>query len=1087
MPTNDAVLTLKRQGFFIVTILLELVFVILSLISVSPLIRVVFVFPCLFIIPGMLLLVVLGASTNASLVELSIKAFFVSTILLVLSTAFFLLLYIPLLPITYSATNFGIVMILALISMARNVKVQFRKSSYAFACLVFSSYILVLLFFSFFPRLFSPDETSYIASAVTGISEGLVPPIGIRPHRTELLAFIQGRYFWVYLLCSFIASTGLEGYQAGLLGASFLVLVALASSHLAKEKWVRKTLFLIVCLTPCLFYFSALTLNDLALAFYAVFAVLFFIWSFSKKGNSVSISMTCLLYSVLGLVVLSLIKLNLLVLVVMWLLLVYVLIRYRLYRREARYKFILVLLVLPVLLYELGLDIPYVISVWILQNESLGALFGGFLFVSPAEQLVGWFLAPPWNPDAFTIFSHGITSYLDYFYTLFGPEASNFVFAAVIVSLPLLLLQSPNARKDFRQNILTGVVLLSLALFYFDALGSTYISDVGRLSLWIVPLSIPLALFILRDILKAPSRRNLPPVFLGGLLLFTINLALAIITVGGVWVGFGFEFRLWTIHVVSLQFIALTVILCLIALVKRRNYTRIHFRLGKYVQKEANPKRIVAGLLITLIFINGIYYNSVFIRYSMLFEDHGFSTLSSVLDNHTDDDSLVFANNYIYMRPYVSTSLLHQGLLLPPPATRAELHTLLGSVPNGTLFLISDDEKTTWYEYANDFIRPFAYADFLTATPLNTSTLSNFTSSVLAMTFNDANETLVPDSSGLGNNGTNHGAILITGYDGVALQFNGAQHVSIPDSESLNIRNEIAISFFAAIEEVDPDDHSIILSKGMATTNGSYTISIWNEKIWFSLGDVGSLDLPVEPYLGEWHHFLFTFNGLQMEAYIDGFLVAAKSASGLIRSTSFDVEIGRVTYSSSWHYVGSLDELKISNQSVNTSALFSYNANYAHRIQAIPLPYGQASLFQVDNATSSTGQNAFVRNSQIRIHSNYDVSIETQIESPISENITLLIGSDRFTRVFNSLLTSGLNSLEFYFPVNTSGLYWPYLGQVRLIVIENHKSIYNTLLTAQNTDVMNILLLTSVFGVLVSFCIISYWKFRKSEKMIRRL
>lgn len=1087
MPMNSIISTFKVQGFFVLVIFIEIVYVVLSVVPVLPLIRVILGFPCLFIIPGLVLLLALGSNTKTSLAELSVKAFFVSTIILVLSTTIFLFLYIPILPLTFSATNFCFVITFTSISVARKVKVQLRKSSYPFVCLAFSAYVLLILFFSLFPRLFAPDETSYISSALTGISEGLIPPIGIRPHRTELIALLQGRYFWIYLLCSFVGSTGVAGYQTGFLGPSFLVMIALTSSRFSKERWMRTIIFVIICLTPCLFYFSTLTLNDLALAFYAVFAVLFFVKSFTGKGGTVSISLSYLSYSALGLAVLSLVKLNLLVLVVLWLLLIGVLLRYRLYRAKRRYKILLVIIVLPVLLYELVLDIPYVISVWVLQNEFLGALFGRFLFVSPVEQFIGWFLAPPWNPNAATVFSHGITSYLDYFYCLLSPEASNLVFAAIIVALPLLLLRSPNARKNLRQNLLSGIVLLSLGLFYLDALGSTYISDIGRLSLWIIPLSIPLAMFILLDILKNPSRRNLLPVFLGGLLLLVINLGLTIITVGGVWVGFGFEFRLWTILAVSLQFTALTVILYSHSLIQRKNYTRIRFRLVKFVAKEASSQRIVAGLLIALVMVNGVYYSSVFMRYSMLFEDHGFTTLSSTLDDYTNDDSLVFANNYIYMRPYIDEGLFRQGQLLPPPDDPAGLDVLLGAAPNDTLFLISDDDKTTWYEYANTFVRPFAYAEFLTATPLNTSKLSNLTAPVLEMNFDDFNESIVPDSSGYGNNGINHGGTVVTGYQGNAIQFDSNfQYVTINASTSLDIENEISISFFASIGTFNPNRRSYLLSKGSTSTNGSYEVYVFGTQMFFFLGDIGHLVFPIDSYTGTWHHFLFTYNGLKMELYIDGVLVAAELASGQIRVSPFDLEIGRVI-PDGWHLNGCIDELKISNQYMNGSEIIDFiNTNYATRIQTIPIPHGQASIFQI-KSTNSTGQNTTVTDSQIHIHPNYDVSIEAQIESSYSENITILIGTDRFTRVFVSPLTAGQNNLAFLFQCNTSGLYWPHLGQVRLIVIEDHQLVYNEFLTAQNTNLMNALLLTCALVILVLFSIIPYWKSRRSEKMTREL
>ncbi len=1087
MAANDIISTLKSQGFFIYVILLELAFVVLSLISVSPLIRVVFVFPCLFIIPGLMLLVVLGGSTNTSLVELSVKGFFISTIILVFSTTIFLFLSIPLIPLTYSMTSFGLVITLTCTSLIRKREVQFNKSSFSFVCIALLSYILVLLFFSLLPRLFAPDETSYISSALTGIFDGVIPPIGIRPDRAGLIALLQGRYFWIYLLCSFIGSTGLVGYQAGFLSVSFLIMTALASSLLVKDKWLSSAVFVIVVITPSLFYFSSLALNDLAIAFYAVFAVLFFVRSFSKTESTTSISFTNIIFSALGLVVLTIIKLNILVLVALWVILIVVFLRYRLYRKEPRYKILFTAALLPVLLYELVIDIPYVVSVWFLQNDVLGGIFARFLFVSPVEQIVGWFLAPPWNPSATTIFSHGINSLLDYFYCLLNPESLSLVISAVIVAMPLLLFLSQDFRKEFPQILLSGMLLLSIILFYFHALASTYLSDINRLLLWVTPLSIPLALLILDNIVKEPSLRNLLPVFLGGLLLFLVNLLLTIITVGGVWIGFGFPFRLWTILVTTLQLAALSAILTSLALFKRKNCTKVNISIGKLVTKQTNPKKICTIALISLILVNGVYYHSVYLRYSMLYEDYGFIAMNSALVEHTDSNNLIFANNYIYMRPHISGDIFQKGLLLPPPDTLHDLDRLLETAPANTLFLISDNDKTTWYEYANDFIRPFAYADALTPSPLNVSKLPSLSTPVLVMTFDDANETMVPDSSGYGNNGDNYGATLITGYQGQALEFDGrTQHVTVRASESLNIQNEITISFFAKIEETSFFDNGSIIAKGIASTNGSYDVYVWDNQIRFSLGGVGDITFPIESYINSWHHFLFTYNGQKMELYLDGFLVAAKLANGIIRTSPFDLEIGR-TIPTCCYFNGCVDNLLIANSYANRTTFIDTSTHYAPRIHTISLPQGQANLFQVRNVTANTGQNLTVHSSQINIQGDRSVTIELGLDSHYFENVTILISTDRFTKVYVTPVVPGQNNIEFIFPYNASGLYWPYLSQVRLVIIDGYRLVFNDSLLIQDAGSINLMLSLTLLVVIVLFLSVHYWKSNQGVKGLKNL
>jgi hypothetical protein len=823
-------------------------------------------------------------------------------------------------------------------------------------------------------------------------------------------------------------------------------------------------------------------LNDLAISFYAVFAVLFFVRSFSKTGDNISLNIVNLSYSLIGIIVLTLIKLNLLVFLAMWIILVFIMLKYKLYKLNRKYKILFMAVLLPVLIYELCVDLPYVISVWVFRSSVIGSLFGKFLFISPVEKFVGWFIAPWWNPAAPTLFTRSLVDYIAYFYRILMPESSSLLISAIILALPILIL-ARDMRKEIDKTVLTSLVLLSLCLFYFDALSSASLSDASRYSLWMIPLWIPLALMTLQDKKDGSSFRKFFPVLIVALILLWMNIWLSRET-GGVYVGYGLPSGIWTADAITIQLISMMAILGLVFL--RKDLAKAKLAIGRKLSfvKKVNLKNTVFCLLIILILLNEAYFSSQFMAQSQLYENHGLTTINDVLDNLTDKGSLVFANNYIYMRPYISDKTFEEGLLLPSPDTEAEFLNLIQVVPNNTLFLISNDPATTWYEYGNSYIKNYADNDIITSDKPDMASLLrlNLSDVRLHMTFDDANDTIVPDSSASKNNGLNEGAQVVEGHSGKALHFNGGEYVSIPNNDSLNVQNAITISFLASIEAAEPGEGYMILSKGYAPMNGSYDVFVWDSKIYFELSNTNYLSFPIGEYLGEWHDFIFTYDGEKMEALVDGVVVATESATGAIRPSNYDLELGRDSERKAYYFNGTIDELQLSGEPLNiTEFIETYAKHYAIKVQTITGDTGDSVLFSTVSEEEKVDQSVIVKDSGISINGNRTVTVELQIESPRSLNVTILIATDRFTKVYVTPLNSGLNYVKFQFDYlvdpswyEAGGLYWLHLDQTRLIVIDDYGVSYNKFFTVQNLDLMNVFLLTLLLGILATYLLISF-------------
>jgi len=1075
----------------------ELIFFGFSLAAMPPLLMVMIAFPAMFIIPGIMLLAILRKGIYTNALQLVVEGFFISTVMAVMLTSIMLAADLSLTSFNYSIVALSFVSILTIIGFAQKMEVHASKNDLLRLALVFIVYVVLIIFLIAIPRLFTPDENNYISSARMGILDGAIPPItGIDSNASGVKALLAGRCFWTYLLASFLGSTGLPAYQAGLIGAGFLIMTALASSLMVKNKWLSTVVFLAVTINPLLFFFSNLALNDLALSFYTVFAVLFFVRSFSKTGNNISINIVNLSYSLICVIVLALIKLNLLVFLAMWIILVCIMLKYKLYKLNRKYKILFMAVLVPVLVYELCLDLPYVISVWIFRSSEFGYLFGKFLYISPIERLAGWFIVPWWNPTASTLFAKSSVTYLDYFTRILMPESSSLLISAVILALPIFIMRW-DMRKELDKIVLTSVVLLSLSLFYFHAVSSVNLSDASRYSLWMIPLWIPLALMTLKDITDCSSFRKFFPVLLASLLLLGINIYISRET-GGVYVGYPLNYRIMTIDAIMVQLISMIVIIGLVFLRNELSAVRSALSRKLPLVNVATLRNTMFCLLIVVMLLSEIYFTTLFVSQSQLCESHSFTAIDEVISNFTGKESLVFANNYIYMRPYLNANMFEEGLLLPPPATREELFELIEVAPNNTLFLISTDSSTTWLEYGNTYIKSYTQFDVITPEKPSVFKLPklNLTEPpILLMTFDAANSTTIIDSSNYHNDGSNHGALPVEGYYGDALRFDGKGYVSISANDIPRVHDGLTISFFANISQAEPSRGYMILSKGYATSNGSYHIFVWDGNLIFSIGKYDNVDrylsVPAEKFLGDWQHFIFTYDGEAIRLFVDGVLVDSKSAQGPIRASDYDLEIGRDSERKSYCFIGAIDELQISNKTLNQLDLVeSYFDSFALRICKVSLAKGEVSIFKsVKSTCENVQRNVLIKTAKNTIDNNLTITISLEIESSTLSDVTVLVATDRVTKVYPVHLNVGTNNVKFEYPYirdpswsEAGGPDWHYLNEPRIILIDENEVLYNRFLPVWDLKHINALLLVFTLVLVALLCLLNLKRHTKVKE-----
>jgi hypothetical protein len=350
------------------------------------------------------------------------------------------------------------------------------------------------------------------------------------------------------------------------------------------------------------------------------------------------------------------------------------------------------------------------------------------------------------------------------------------------------------------------------------------------------------------------------------------------------------------------------------------------------------------------------------------------------------------------------------------------------------------------------------------------------------MTFDDANDTIVPDHSFSKNNGLNNGAQIVESYSGKALRFNGKEYITIPHNDTLNFQNAITISFLASIETAEPEKGYMILSKGYAPINGSYDIFIYDSKIYFELSNTNYIAFPIGEYLGEWHHFIFTYDGEKMEALIDGVVVATKSATGAIKNSNYDIEIGRDSERKIYYFNGTIDELQLSGEPPNITELTeTYLKHFATKIQEITGNNGGSALFKTVNLDyNNGGGNVHVDNLEMTLKSDLKIKIDLKMTSDFPTNTTILISTDRFTDVYVTNLATGTNNLTFEYPYitnssgsDTGGPYWLHLTQTRVIVV-GETIIYNGFISPLIPTLINIYLMLIAGIVLTIYLLITY-------------
>ncbi len=197
----------------------------------------------------------------------------------------------------------------------------------------------------------------------------------------------------------------------------------------------------------------------------------------------------------------------------------------------------------------------------------------------------------------------------------------------------------------------------------------------------------------------------------------------------------------------------------------------------------------------------------------------------------------------------------------------------------------------------------------------------------------DCRASQATDFSGNGNVGTLtnfalSGATsnwLTAGKRSCALTFDGTNdYVTVPDSTSLALSGSVTVGFWLKSSQIS---NSVMFEKGSNAKiifqpntpgNGIYYWDVFN--LAPDSARTGGFD-------GNWHHYLFTFNGSTKTLYLDG--VSVHSAAASAQSSNSNVlTVG--SRSGSYGFNGSLDEVRIYNRALSAAEVTAlYNSGSA--------------------------------------------------------------------------------------------------------------------------------------------------------------
>jgi hypothetical protein len=902
----------------------------------------------------------------------------------------------------------------------KKLVIVYNKAELVSLSMIFVASLAILYAIVSLPHLPTPDEDYYITNARLLLNYGQAFPISASFWTASPVALLNSRIQWASMVASFISSANISPAYSNCFSLIFLLGISVASLLLIPEKHrnyaLVVTIPLLVLSNIVLIMLSGFALDDLAVAFYNVASLIFFIRSFKEASGKIELVPRNLLLTLILLLLALLIKFNFIFAVPFFLVLVVNIFRFKLYRSKLG-KVITVFAILPVLLYELVLDIPRNVALYVFKTRALEFL-ARFLPVSPVESVMLLFISAPYSPR--TVFNYTALDYLWRFYIVFSPENLT-IFAASIAMLLLIPFLFKKTLDNFRLKNMVLVVLLAMLIQFLQAISSGDWGDITRYYASIIAPVTVACMILYFDWIRSKLYMMLLP--LVGMLLLTWSNSVLTDRYGGVPISWGGGLD-GTFSVLMLQIILYaTLTLALFSLKTNKGVFVFKFLRNRTKSLVIEAPKAAFFILILVAVIGNLYLGSLAYSNSLNFKDYGLPALTNVTNR-----GIVFSNSYA-LETYSSNNLFRGGFISSMPSVE-EFNSLIGSMPNGTRLVLFQNPSLTGLSesFVGSYPRTMAGEEIIlpsNATVCPTDTVDS--GNIFHAYFLNGNSNVTINGSEIEPTFTN---ISWTQYpNGKAPYFNGnGSFIEIPYSPILNVTPPYTIEAWVNYEPILGQDVVILDS---STELGGYLLFIRDGNVAFANGfgnTAIATDFTVEPNV--WTHIVVSYNGTDTTFYLNGESEVVAGPQFKPLNAEVPLWVGRYhwAFGSKVYFKGVIGVINIYNRSLSSEEV---NSNYLSSFQP---PY-----FKMCEKISSTGGEAFVYEllspRLLNLSSDGDItvnklswSIENQsssiptivlslsISSQKNCNATIVLSNDAFSSIQSYEVHTGNNDISLKFP-----------------------------------------------------------------------
>jgi hypothetical protein len=899
----------------------------------------------------------------------------------------------------------------------KKLVIVYNKTELVSLSVIFIASLVMLYIIISLPHVPTPDEDYYITNARLLLNYGQAFPISSTAYWTEnLVALFTSRTQWVSIIASFFYSANVSPLYSDCVSLIFLSGMCVASLLLIPERHrdyaLIVTIPILVFSNIVLTMLSGFALNDLAVAFYDVASLLFFINSFKENSGKIELSARNLFMAIMLQSFVLLIKFDIIFTIPFVLVLVVYIFRFRLYR-SAIGKIITVLAMLPVL-YEFAIDIPRNVALYVFKTRALEFL-AGFLPVSPVESLILLFISTPYSQ--ITVFSYAPLDYLWRFYVVFSPENLTILIASMAIFLPFLLRKAPYAFK-FKNMVL--ITLLAMLLQFVQAIQSGDWFDVPRYYASVIaPLTVA-CIILYFDWIRSKLYMMLVP--LAGMLFLAWSNIVLTGQYGGVPISWNAGLTV-TLSVLVLQIVAYTTLTLALFFLMTNKAVRIFKPLGTITRSLKLQARKVAFLILILIAVAGnLYFGSIAYANSPSVRDYGLSALTTVANQ-----GIVFSNSYA-LGTYSSNSLFRGGFISSMPSAE-EFNSLIESMPNGTGLVLFNNSTVTSLSESFVGSYPRLMAGEAVIPPSNSIVWpadTVYSGNIFHAFFLNGTSNVKVGDSEVEPTFTN---ISWEQYsNGTVPYFSGSGgFIEIPYSPILNMTPPYTIETWVNYEPISGQD-AVILDA--STELGGYMLIIRDGKLVFSNGFNNSAvatALTVEPDV--WTYIVVSYNGTQSIFYVNGESETVTGPQYKPMDVAVPIWLGRYhwAFASEVYFKGVIGVVNIYNRLLSSEEVSS---NYASAFQP---PY-----FELSEEISSSNGDAFVYEllspEPLNFSSDEDITVNRfswsveNASSPIPDivlslnisskkycNATIVMSNDAFSRILSCEIHPGSNNISFSF------------------------------------------------------------------------